>query len=96
MAALSSLLDGRTASTGAAGSWADRLVEAGMAHPRPLPGPGWSDEGVTVVVPGARPQRGSDRCLGSLGSEVPVVVVDDGSDDPDAVARDLPSDTGPG
>jgi mycofactocin glycosyltransferase len=48
-----------------------RLVVAGMAHPRPS---------------GAGKPPPLDRCLDSLGPEVPVVVVDDASDDPAAVA----------
>jgi mycofactocin system glycosyltransferase len=65
-----------------------RLVDAGMAHPRPRPGSTVSGPGpsVTVVVP-ARDRAGDlDRCLASLGPGLSVVVVDDASDDPAAVA----------
>ena len=43
--------------------------------------------GLTVVVPVHNAGSSLDRCLGSLGAGVAVVVVDDASDDPDAVAR---------
>lgn len=60
-----------------------RLVEAGLAHPVPEPAP---IDGVTVVVP-VRDRAGQlGRCLAALGP-VPVVVVDDASADPAAVAR---------
>ena len=96
VAALSALLDG---GPGTAGSrrLGNRLVEAGMAHPRPKaqpPTPPTATAGVpsvlqrvTVVVPVHDDSVALGRCLASLGSEVKVVVVDDGSDDPDAVAR---------
>ena len=59
------------------------LVEGGLAHPRPGPAPVVD---VTVVVP-VRDRAGElARCLLALGPDVPVVVVDDGSTDPDAVA----------
>ena len=64
---------------------AARLVGAGMAHPRP-PRAVATDGRVTVVVP-ARDRPGDlDRCLGALGAGIPVIVVDDGSDDPMAIA----------
>jgi mycofactocin glycosyltransferase len=66
-----------------------RLVDAGMAHPTPpgtSPGP-WADGSVTVVVPVRDRVASLDRCLGSLGRDVPVVVVDDASSDPRAVAE---------
>ena len=70
---------------------AGRLVASGMAHPRrPAPGPGAAGPGarlsVTVVVPAFDRAVSLDRCLRSLGADHPVVVVDDGSHDPDAVA----------
>ena len=59
------------------------LVDDGLAHPRPAPAPA---DGVTVVVP-VRDRPGElDRCLTAVGRGVPVLVVDDGSDDPAAVA----------
>jgi mycofactocin system glycosyltransferase len=72
-----------------------RLVDAGMAHPRPPAGGTCGDRStVTIVVPARDRGQALDRCLASLdGSDgldgpVPpaVVVVDDGSDDPVAVA----------
>jgi len=70
-----------------------RLVDAGMAHPRWLPDDAaGTDEAVagrvTVVVPAhGRPERLA-RCLASLGRTVPVLVVDDGSPDPLAMAAE--------
>ena len=58
-----------------------------MAHPRPLPARAEATRAVTVVVPVHNRSAALERCLGSIGSDVPTVVVDDGSDDPDAVAR---------
>ncbi len=65
-----------------------RLVAAGIAHPRLDEG---ADGGgvaptVTVVVPARDRSAVLDRLLGSLGDGAPVVVVDDGSLDPAAVA----------
>ena len=65
---------------------AGRLVEAGMAHPRPGPVPATS-RSVAVVVPVHDRSDALDRCLASLGSDVEVVVVDDASRDAGAVAR---------
>jgi mycofactocin system glycosyltransferase len=74
-------------STGAARALARRMVDAGMAHPRPAGGdrdrPGRS---TTVVVPVRDRSASLDRCLQALGNEVDVVVVDDRSDDPASVA----------
>lgn len=66
---------------------AGRLVAAGMAHPRPpATTPGGPGPDVTVVVP-VRDRVGAlERCLASLGRDHPVVVVDDTSRDPEAVA----------
>jgi mycofactocin system glycosyltransferase len=61
-----------------------RLVDAGLAHPRPAGPQGRPD--VTVVVPVRDHAASLDRCLQAVGGEVPVVVVDDGSTDPPAVA----------
>ncbi len=68
---------------------AERLVAAGMAHPRPA---GGVEDGahprpaVTVVVPARDRPELLGRCLSSLDDTAPVVVVDDGSDDPDTIA----------
>ena len=66
-----------------------RLVDAGMAHPRP-PRPSATPQharSVTVVVPARDRSASLDRCLASLGTGTPVVVVDDGSRDPAPVAE---------
>lgn len=64
-----------------------RLVDAGLAHPVP---PDSSDGApcgdVTVVVPVRDRAEMLDRCLGALGS-LPVVVVDDASQDAAAIAH---------
>ena len=71
---------------------AGRLVAAGMAHPRrPVDGQatfvgGSRSTGVTVVVPAYDRPQALDRCLASLGLATPVVVVDDASANPVAVA----------
>jgi len=57
-----------------------RLVDAGLAHPRPPAAPRLAD--VTVVVPVRDRAAALDRCLSAVGAGVPVVVVDDGSADP--------------
>ena len=79
---------GEGAATGAVRALARRLVDAGMAHPRPAGGvrvrPGRS---ATVVVPVRDRSASLDRCLRALGTEADVVVVDDGSDDPASVAE---------
>ena len=62
-----------------------RLVDAGMAHPRP---PGAHDIGdVTVVIPAQDRPDLLERCLDAVGSDVPVVVVDDGSARPGPIAE---------
>lgn len=67
---------------------AGRLVACGMAHPRRPEGvetnSGSND--VTVVVPVYDRTEALDRCLASLGRDVPVVVVDDASVDSAAVS----------
>ncbi len=100
VAALSSLLAGEPA-TDSARRLGRRLIDAGMAHPRPVRPPVDGGEPtrppvdggeppvdrLTVVVPVHNRSSSLDRCLASLGSGMAVVVVDDGSDDPEAVAR---------
>ncbi len=83
---LASLLAGESPSV-AARQLGARLVDAGMAHPRPraADGPGRSPS-ITVVVPARDRSDALDRCLRSLGSGVPVVVVDDASRDSGAIA----------
>ena len=67
------------------GRLARRLTDTGLAHPCPPPvPPGTAD--VTVVVPARDRVALLDRCLAALHGGYPVVVVDDGSRDPGAVA----------
>lgn len=66
------------------GRLARRLTDAGLAHPRPPTWPGPAE--VTVVIPVRDRTAGLDRCLAALGHGFPVIVVDDGSQDPAAVA----------
>ncbi len=62
---------------------ARRLTDAGAAHPRPPACP--DTPSLTVVIP-VRDRAGLlAGCLAALGDRYPVVVVDDGSRDPDAV-----------
>jgi len=60
------------------------LVDGGLAHPLPPAAP---VHDVEVVVPVRDRTAELDRCLTALGDAAPVVVVDDGSRDPGAVAR---------
>jgi len=80
--ALAELRAGPVASPAAA-VLARKLTDTGMAHPRPGPA---RPLDVTVVVPVLDRPRELDRCLAAAGTEFPVVVVDDGSADPAAVA----------
>ena len=71
---------------------ARRLVDAGMAHPRPRApvAPATVARRVSVVIPVLDRPDALAGCLGSLrqtdeGATVPVVVVDDGSRDPAAI-----------
>lgn len=67
----------------AARKLARRLLEVGMAHPDPDGGP--SPREVTVVIPVRDRAAELARCLAGLDG-LPVIVVDDGSADPRAVA----------
>ncbi len=69
--------------TTAARVLARRLTDAGLAHPRP---PVADRVQATVVVPVRDRPELLDRCLEALGTAWAVLVVDDGSVDPDAVA----------
>ncbi|WP_299571636.1 mycofactocin biosynthesis glycosyltransferase MftF [uncultured Williamsia sp.] len=72
--------DGRLAvSDESTATVARRLLDAGIAHPRPMFGPSVDD--VTIVIPVRDNQIGLDRLLGALGS-AEVIVVDDGSQEP--------------
>ncbi|GAB08098.1 mycofactocin system glycosyltransferase [Gordonia amarae] len=56
-----------------------RLLDAGIAHPRPMFGP--STDQVTIVVPVRDNQAGINRLIATRG-EARMIVVDDGSDTP--------------
>ena len=74
-------------SSGAAALLARRLTDAGMAHPVPrLRNEEQAQLDVTVIVPVRDRAQMLDRCLAAVGGLHPVVVVDDGSADPAAVA----------
>ena len=82
-AALAELRAGPVRST-AAGRLARKLTDAGLAHPRPPDLAARPD--VTVLIPVRDRAVLLDRCLTALGGSYPVVVVDDGSADPSAIA----------
>lgn len=67
------------------GVLARALTDAGLAHPIPPITPGSPD--LTVVIPVRDRPRMLARCLAALDSGQPVIVVDDGSREPDAVAK---------
>jgi mycofactocin system glycosyltransferase len=69
----------------ATGVLARYFTDTGLAHPVPRE-PSTAPVDVTVIVP-ARDRTGLlERCLAALGDRHPVIVVDDGSSDPEAVA----------
>ena len=82
-AALAELRGGPVRSA-AAGRLARKLTDAGMAQPRPPELTARPD--VTVLIPVRDRPVLLDRCLAALGCDYPVLVVDDGSVDPAAVA----------
>jgi mycofactocin system glycosyltransferase len=67
---------------------AQRLITAGLAHPRPPgPGPGpWTTDDVAIVIPARDRDELLAQCLGGIGPARETVVVDDGSRDPGAIA----------
>jgi len=79
----------------AASALARRLTDAGLAHPVPprhastpdlaRAGPAATSD-VTVLIPVRDRAVMLDRCLSAVGSRHPVVVADDGSADPAAIA----------
>jgi mycofactocin glycosyltransferase len=72
--------------TAASERLAQRLIAAGLAHPLP-DGPGqWTTDDVAIVIPARDRAELLAGCLGSVGSARELVVVDDGSVDPAAVA----------
>jgi mycofactocin glycosyltransferase len=87
LAALDELRGGAVGSRAAA-VLARRLTDVGMADPRPGTAVEASEAPeVTVVIPIRDRADELRRCLDTLGSRYPVVVVDDGSLDPEAVAK---------
>jgi mycofactocin glycosyltransferase len=84
--ALRRWLDGATPSA-ATRQLGRRLVDAGMAHPVPPPQALEGAPPVTVVIPVRNRTASLEQCLEALGDPGPVVVVDDASDDPAAVAE---------
>jgi mycofactocin glycosyltransferase len=71
--------------TGPDARLARHLVDAGMAHPRPAPRHRGGRE-VAVVVPVRDRPAALGRALAGVGPVAELVVVDDGSTDPGAVA----------
>jgi mycofactocin glycosyltransferase len=80
-----------------AGVLARRLTDSGLAHPRPPRGPDGPDTpparpgvtpqlDVTVLIPVRNRAALLDQCLTAVGRTYPVIVVDDGSADPAAIA----------
>jgi GT2 family glycosyltransferase len=77
---------GAPAESGSADALTRRLIDSGLAHPRPRQAPCGA---VTVVIPVRDRPRELARCLSALLATDPpgrVIVVDDGSSDRDAVA----------
>jgi mycofactocin system glycosyltransferase len=68
----------------AGGALARRLTDAGIAHPRPPASAQPVDVGVVIPVRDRADMLA--RCLTALGGRYPVLVVDDGSSDPRAIA----------
>lgn len=68
---------------GHGGVLADVLVDRGLAHPRPAARPA---QDVVVVVPVRDRATELGRCLDAVGRQHPVLVVDDASVDPAAIA----------
>lgn len=76
---------GPVPTSGAANRLARRLLDRGLAHPRPCPAP--ARPAVTAVVPVRDDPAGLAATLAHLGPVADVVVVDDGSAEPAAVRR---------
>ncbi|MFB9837520.1 mycofactocin biosynthesis glycosyltransferase MftF, partial [Actinoallomurus acaciae] len=75
---------GHAATSAVGRALARRLLDHGLAHPVRPPRPGPHD--VTVVVPAYGRADELARCLAAL-KDVPVIVVDDGSPDPEPLRR---------
>ena len=79
-AAAAMLVDGYLEVTDqASAAVARRLLDSGVAHPRPVRRPSTAD--VTVIVPVRNNAHGLERLLAALRDHA-VIVVDDGSTDP--------------
>ncbi len=65
---------------------ARRLLDAGLAHPDPPPGPSYEREEATIVIPVYGPAEPLERCLAALAGGAPVIVVDDASPDGETIA----------
>jgi mycofactocin system glycosyltransferase len=83
--ALAQLRSGPVATPGAA-ILGRVLTDAGLAHPVPPAGTSELAGEVTVIIPVRDRAAQLDRCLAALGTGQPVIVVDDGSADPAAIA----------
>ncbi len=57
-----------------------QLLDAGILHPRPVPG-GFGATDVTIVVPVHDREKALERVLSGLGTGSPIVVADDESTD---------------
>jgi mycofactocin system glycosyltransferase len=77
-------LESGTVTSRAAGLLGRKLTDAGLLQPRPAPLDRRPD--ATVVIPVKDRPELLDRCLAALGHDYPVIVVDDGSRDPQATA----------
>jgi mycofactocin system glycosyltransferase len=77
-------LESGTVDSRAAGLLARKLTDAGLLQPRPSALDRRPD--ATVLIPVKDRPELLDRCLAALGRDYPVVVVDDGSRDPQATA----------
>jgi mycofactocin system glycosyltransferase len=77
-------LERGTATSAAALALGRRLIDAGIAHPRPAWRP--ATNAVTVVIPVRDRAEKLARCLGALERGTRVLVVDDGSRDPFQIA----------
>jgi mycofactocin system glycosyltransferase len=64
---------------------AARLIDTGLAHPLPAGG-AWTTADVAVVIPARDRADLLAGCLARVGPAADVVVVDDGSRDPHAIA----------
>jgi mycofactocin system glycosyltransferase len=68
-----------------AATLARRLVDAGLAHPRPPAVTGRLD--LVVIIPVKDRADALARCLQALGPDYPVIIVDDGSSDQRSIAE---------